>query len=90
MSQQIIRQPDGRYAIWSTIVDGFLLLDATRDELIEAMLSNERDRVRIRVNDICDKLDTGANPYFQFTMTWEEAIREHEQQHGPVSRLKEG
>ena len=34
MPSQMIRQPNGRFALWSTIVDDFVLLDATADEMI--------------------------------------------------------
>jgi len=35
MGQQIIKKDDGKYAIWSTIVDDFLVDYATKEEIIE-------------------------------------------------------
>lgn len=35
MAWRIVKQPDGRYARWSDIVDGFTHVDMDRDEAIE-------------------------------------------------------
>lgn len=35
MGQRIVKQPNGRYGIFSTVVDTFTVYDATLDELIE-------------------------------------------------------
>lgn len=34
MPQHLVLQPNGKYAVWSTIVDNFLSLDSTRDEIL--------------------------------------------------------
>jgi hypothetical protein len=78
MSLQIVRQPDGKYSVFSTIIDSFVGTDVTRTEIVEWMLERERSRVEKEVNAICDQLDVGGKPYFQFTMTYNEARREHE------------
>ena len=33
MAHQIMEQPNGKFAIWSTIVDNFILLNATEEEI---------------------------------------------------------
>lgn len=75
MSNQIIQQPDGKFAVWSTVVDDFTLLDAKPSEIIEYFLEAEREVLTPRVQDICYRLSlqNGSKPYHQFTMSWEEA-----------------
>lgn len=34
MGRAVFKQEDGRYAIWSTIVDDYIVVDATRDEIV--------------------------------------------------------
>lgn len=75
MSEQIIIQPNGKYAIWSTIVDDFTYINvSSEDELIEIFLHREKQNIIRRVNDIIKKLKNKEKPYYQFTNTFEECI----------------
>lgn len=40
MARHVVLQPDGKYAVWSTISDNFLLLDATREEVIQEYMAD--------------------------------------------------
>ena len=73
MGQQIIKQPNGYYAVFSSVVDNFVILDATPQEIIDEWIDYERKRLTERVNQIVKELDSGGKPYYQFTMTWDEA-----------------
>ena len=35
MGWQIVKQPNELYAIWSTVVDDFIVTDGTKDKIIE-------------------------------------------------------
>lgn len=74
MSQQIIKQPDGLYCVWSIVVDNFVQVDATLDEIIAKRVAKETVAIRKNVNEIVAELDAGGKPYAQFTMTYEEAV----------------
>ena len=74
MSQQIIRQPDGRYAVWSTIVEDFIVLDATTEDIVNHQTARDREENQRNVDRIVTALEAGEKPYFQFTMTWEKAL----------------
>ena len=50
MGRIVVTQPDGKHAIFSTIIDDFILYDATRDELIEFLLNDKRREVENFVN----------------------------------------
>lgn len=73
MSYQIIQQPDGKYAVWSSIVDDFVLGKAVPKDIIEFYLTKERSSIERRVNSVIQELKDGGKPYFQFTKTWSEA-----------------
>lgn len=77
MGQQIIKQPDGLYAVFSSVVDNFTTIDATADELIELFAEQAARDCRDRVKSIIERLDAGERAYHQFTMTIADAIRLH-------------
>ncbi|MFI9018719.1 hypothetical protein ACIGZI_32265 [Streptomyces griseus] len=41
--RQIVRQPDGRLAVHSTVVDGLVLYDATADEVADEAADHARE-----------------------------------------------
>jgi hypothetical protein len=88
MSSQIIQQPNGLYAVWSSIVDSFTLIDATPEEIVEEWVAQERQRLTEAVNRIVGQLNNNQAPYCQFTMTWEEALATHERVHGEPFNLE--
>ena len=87
MGQQIVKQPDGRYAIFSSVVDDFIVIDATPRELIDYWVGCERERLTKKVTETCAALDRGERPYAQFTMNWDEANEHIAEVH---SRRREG
>lgn len=83
MGQQIIQQPDGKYAVFSTTTDTFAAWDATPEEIIEWRAKDAADRSReaTRVELARVQDPNNQRPYAQFTLTWDRAIQLH-QEHG--------
>lgn len=76
MSEQIIQQPDGRLAVFSSVVDAFVVVDATADEIIDYRAEEAALKARERTRAEIDRVLSGQpKPYHQFTLTWEEAQR---------------
>lgn len=50
MARRIVRQPDGLLSVWSTIVDNFIITDATEEQLLEELLEEavQKERERIK------------------------------------------
>lgn len=71
MAREIIKQPNGKYAQWSTVVDDFVMLDASPEEIIQDLLKIEEDDIRRRVLDKISELENGKTGFFSHT--WEEA-----------------
>jgi hypothetical protein len=74
MGKQIIRQPNGLYAIWSTVVQNIIFYDATPDEIIYELVEECREDISRDVHRVIDELKEGQKPYAQFTKTFEEAL----------------
>ena len=80
MGHQIIKQPNGLFAVWSTIVDNFILTDATPEELIEDEMKSRREDVEEQIQKIVKTLNE-CRRYRHF-MTWDEAINWRDVIHG--------
>lgn len=83
----IVRQPTGKYAVWSDVVDDFIMIHCTREEIIADRVETATKEITERVNKDCDSLDKGGKPYFQFTMTWDEALKMRKEMHPDVEDL---
>jgi hypothetical protein len=74
MGRQVIKQPDGLYAIFSSITDTWIVYDATRQEIVDYYVEvavKDAKRDALRVLDAVDENPRKA--YYQFTMTFAEA-----------------
>lgn len=83
MGHQILKQPDGRLAVFSSFTDTFVLMDADPDEIVdwfaEQAAETERERTRTVLGHVL--ADNPRAAYFQFAHTWEEACQLN-QDHG--------
>lgn len=82
MGRQIIKQPNGKFAYWSSIVDNFILLNTTPKKIIEFRIQEETTQIKEDINEIISKLNQGKKPYFQFTNSWEDCLETIQDIHG--------
>jgi hypothetical protein len=82
MGNQIIKQPNGKYAVFSSVVDDFVFYNATPKDLIDYFAKHEVEKITQFVEETVKGIDKGTKPYFQFTMTWDEAVETARQVHG--------
>lgn len=87
MSDQIIKQPNGRYAIFSSVCDDFVVVDANKEEIIQEFETalgkfggNTADR-------IIHQLDSGDRPYHQFTLSFDDAVGKSIEIHGNMAQI---
>ena len=80
MSWQIIKQPNGKYAIWSHVTDSIVKYNLNRFQTVHVFMQDflkQQAKREIQLEkDIqhhCDQLDKGLT-YHAFSMTWEEAL----------------
>ena len=82
MGHQIIKQPDGNYALFSSIVDDFVLIDAEPQDIIDECVSKYRLDMEKKVAETIAALERGEKPYYQFTMSFDEAVKTIKLIHG--------
>jgi hypothetical protein len=50
LGHQIIEQNNGKYSIFSTIVDTLVMWDATEEEIVEYYLKARREEIKSRID----------------------------------------
>jgi len=82
MGDQIIKQPNGKYLLFSSIEQHVILHDATPNEILKFWLKYEEERITRRLTQILTQLEKGEKPYHQFTKTFEEILSFLEENYG--------
>jgi gamma-glutamyl:cysteine ligase YbdK (ATP-grasp superfamily) len=85
MARITLKQPNGKYAIFTTICDGFIISNATREELIADLVKEATEKITEDINEVCDALDEGKRSFRNHsTMTWDYAVERCIQIHGEL------
>ncbi|MCX4826316.1 hypothetical protein OG883_45880 [Streptomyces sp. NBC_01142] len=80
MGHQIIEQPDGLLAVFSSVVGSFVVTDATPEELIDWYAEEAAREARERTKRLLDRVAVGGQvAYGQHALTWEEASQLHQE-----------
>lgn len=76
MGHQIIEQPDGKLCVFSTVVDGIIIKDATGQELIDYYAAEAAISARQRTSQIIAYVRNHEpeKAYYQYTMSYDEAV----------------
>lgn len=82
MGTQIIKQPSGKYCLFSSVVDNVTCYNLGRQDLIDEFMDRERERVTKHVDRVIKQLDDDGAPYHQFTMTYAQMLETIEGIHG--------
>jgi len=91
MGWQIIQQPNGKFCVHSTVVDNFMILNLGKRAMIGWYGRNadsRLDQARKEAAETIEQLEKGGKPYYQFTMSFEEALVRLFVVHGYRSRFK--
>lgn len=75
MGTRIIKQPDGKYAIFSSISDTLKGVDLTIEEVTEFFVEMAQYEAKRDVKDRIDMIENSNNPGFE--MEFEDALSEH-------------
>lgn len=84
MTYQVIRQPGGELAIFSTYTDTIVMWDASREDVTQWYVDRAVADAKERAGRILDAVTAGeaSKVYFQFAMTWAEALDMDREHHG--------
>lgn len=80
MARTIIEQPDGLYSVYSSVIDDFVYINSTIDEIIEAYIEDERENIKYRVAFEVERM----KKYPTSVMTYEEALKRIKEVHGEL------
>tara|TARA_R110002050_G_scaffold43205_1_gene103737 strand:- start:2021 stop:2425 length:405 start_codon:yes stop_codon:yes gene_type:complete len=76
---QIIKQPNGKFIIFSSIVDNVTHYDMTAEDIVELWKEDNREKsIRMKI----DKINRGENPYHIFKLSYEDVFSKIESVHG--------
>jgi hypothetical protein len=82
MSRQIIRQPNGKYCIFSSIVDNVTHYDMSVEDIIEEWANESKNKIVEDVKNIVSKLENNEQPYYQFTQSFDDMLSLIKEIHG--------
>lgn len=82
MARVIIKQPDGLYAEYSTIVDAFFVANATVDEIIQNAREEAADEAERMYREKITKADNGHS-----SLSWRQALENHNKNSPPEERI---
>ncbi len=88
MGLQVIKQPDDRFAIWSSNVDNFVVMGADREEVIDHFVEVASKKAREYIVDKLIKIEDDEKAYFQFSRSFKDCLETIEQVHGYEERVK--
>jgi hypothetical protein len=74
MGRQIIKQPNGKFCIFSSIVDSITYYNMEEKDIADLWVNEERENIEKRVKENIEKLNNGTKPYGHFTKSYSEVL----------------
>ena len=87
MARQIIKQPNGTYSEYSSIVEAFVFVNATASELIRNARQEAADAAEEKCTAALKMADSGAKG--QFGVSFDEALKNHNLHCMPEEKLRQ-
>lgn len=75
MGRQIIKQPNGKYCIFSSIEDNVTHYNMEEADIITLWANESKESIERIVKTTISALDVGAKPYYQFTLTYDAMLK---------------
>lgn len=88
MGRQIIKQPNGKYCVFSTICENVIYYNMTPEDLIATEIKERTEQITKEVTETVQRLENGEKPYFQFTMSYFDMCERIKECHGKTARNK--
>lgn len=90
MGRILVEQPNGLYADFSTVCDGFVITNATKEQIVESRLELHRQSIEFHLDTTIQAMkDIKAgklkqHPYVDPTDSWDKLLKEHVRRHGAL------
>jgi hypothetical protein len=82
---QIIQQPNEKWAVFSSVSDTIVRINASEQGVIDWFAKAAKDESVERTTKTINDIKAGGKPYHQFTKTWKEALAIHMRTQGKVA-----
>lgn len=82
MARQIIKQPNGKFCIFSSVVDNIIYYHMEEQDIINFLVEESKKDIEEHVNKIVSQLNECKKPYHQHTMSYQEMLEKIKQIHG--------
>ena len=77
MAWQVIKQPNGKLCIFSSISDTFLLVDGTEQDIVDFFVEDAVESAKDSAKQVIQRVKEMDKPYYQFTMDFADAVKKH-------------
>ena len=77
MARQIVKQPDGKFSCWSTIIDNFVCKDLTKEEYIEKRAQDAYQDKKNEMKHAFEEIEMGKGGIY--TEDYEECLERIEE-----------
>jgi len=84
MAEQIIKQPNGLYCIYSSTEENITYYNLTAKDIVKIKVKAYKKTLTKKINELVDKLDNGERPYYHQTMGVDAMITTINETHGLV------
>jgi len=75
MGRQLIKQPDGKYAVWSEASNILIYRDLSADHYVRIRVEEEQRRAKAQAEFEIEELDSGAYTHYKDLISWDEALK---------------
>lgn len=79
MGYQVIKQPDGDLAIWSSYSDKFVMVDANEEDVVNYFVELATTEATINAQRVVNAVleDQPRKIYAQFTLSWKDVKKKY-------------
>lgn len=88
MSRMIIKQPNGKYCVFSSVVDNVIYHNVSADDIIEIYTNEYKEEIKEKISETIKQLEDDKNPYHQFTKSYTEMIKTIQDTHGESEAIE--
>jgi len=91
MALQIIKQPNGKLMLFSSVTDGVAAYNLEKEDVVNYMLQEAKLDIEDKVDSILNRIEQGKRPYHVFTVSYDEAMTMQKRSGGKklASEIKE-
>jgi hypothetical protein len=88
MGRQIVKQPNGRFCVFSSVCDNVIYYDCTKEDIKDYYLEESKKEIDKQVDETIESLELDGKPYYQFTKSFPDMLKIIKEVHGKKEQDK--